>query len=111
MLRVGTVLIWQTNNSADVSIFFLVLFTPILLRQCPQTHQMNPKKTLSIFHSKCIFISAVPPMVWIQNQLVGSAIGQRIVLECQSEAFPKSINYWMKNDTIITLGESIAWWI
>lgn len=44
MLRVGTVLIWQTNNSADVSIFFLVLFTPILLRQCPQTHQMNPKK-------------------------------------------------------------------
>lgn len=44
-------------------------------------------------------------MVWIQNQLVGSAIGQRIVLECQSEAFPKSINYWMKNETIITLGE------
>jgi hypothetical protein len=48
--------------------------------------------------------SAVPPMVWIQNQLVGSAIGQRIVLECQSEAYPKSINYWMKNETIITLG-------
>lgn len=45
-------------------------------------------------------------MVWIQNQLVGSAIGQKITLECQSEAYPKSINYWMKNDTIITLGKA-----
>lgn len=45
-------------------------------------------------------------MVWIQNQLVGSAIGQKISLECQSEAYPKSINYWMKNETIITQGES-----
>lgn len=44
-------------------------------------------------------------MIWIQNQLVGAAIGQNITLECQSEAFPKSINYWMKNDTIIVPGE------
>ncbi|XP_067620610.1 uncharacterized protein DIP-theta isoform X1 [Eurosta solidaginis] len=46
-----------------------------------------------------------PPMIWIQNQLVGAAIGQNITLECQSEAYPKSINYWMKNDTIIVPGE------
>lgn len=46
-------------------------------------------------------------MVWIQNQLVGSAVGQKISLECQSEAYPKSINYWMKNDTIITQGKNI----
>lgn len=44
-------------------------------------------------------------MIWIQNQLVGAAIGQNITLECQSEAFPKSINYWMKNDTIIVPGK------
>jgi neurotrimin len=41
-------------------------------------------------------------MIWIQNQLVGAAIGQKITLECQSEAYPKSINYWMKNDSILT---------
>ncbi|XP_055387238.1 lachesin isoform X2 [Condylostylus longicornis] len=46
-----------------------------------------------------------PPMITIPNQLVGAAIGQTIILECQSEAFPKSINYWMKNDTIIVPGE------
>lgn len=47
----------------------------------------------------------VPPMLMIQNQLVGSAIGQKIMLECQSEAYPKSINYWMKNESIITKGK------
>ncbi|RZC10200.1 hypothetical protein BDFB_011981, partial [Asbolus verrucosus] len=37
---------------------------------------------------------SVPPMIWIQNQLVGAYEGQQITLECHSEAFPKSINYW-----------------
>lgn len=44
-------------------------------------------------------------MIWIQDQLVGAALGQRLTLECQSEAYPRSINYWMKNDTIITQGK------
>lgn len=44
-------------------------------------------------------------MIWIQNQLVGAAIGQKVTLECNSEAYPKSINYWMKNESIITPGE------
>lgn len=48
---------------------------------------------------------SVPPMIWIQNQLVGAAIGQKVTLECNSEAYPKSINYWMKNESIITPGE------
>lgn len=51
----------------------------------------------------------VPPMMMIQNQLVGAAIGQNVTLECTSEAFPKSINFWMrataKNDSIITSGK------
>ncbi|XP_073823365.1 dpr-interacting protein theta isoform X2 [Musca autumnalis] len=54
---------------------------------------------------RVMLIIHFPPMIWIQNQLVGAAIGQNITLECQSEAFPKSINYWMKNDTIIVPGE------
>lgn len=55
-----------------------------------------------------VFIS-VPPMMMIQNQLIGAAIGQNITLECTSEAFPKSINFWMrsssKNDSIISAGK------
>ncbi|XP_002021688.2 cell adhesion molecule 2 [Drosophila persimilis] len=54
---------------------------------------------------RVMLIVHFPPMIWIQNQLVGAALQQNITLECQSEAYPKSINYWMKNDTIIVPGE------
>ncbi|KAH1028471.1 hypothetical protein HUJ05_001826, partial [Dendroctonus ponderosae] len=40
----------------------------------------------------------VAPMIWIQNQLVGAVEGHQESLECHSEAFPKSINYWTKFD-------------
>ncbi|XP_059082236.1 neurotrimin-like isoform X2 [Tigriopus californicus] len=39
-----------------------------------------------------------PPMFWIPSQLEGAYVGQDITLECHSEAFPKSINYWIKED-------------
>ncbi|XP_025833287.1 lachesin-like [Agrilus planipennis] len=38
-----------------------------------------------------------PPMIWIQNQLIGAHEGQMVTLECHSEAYPKSINYWTKD--------------
>lgn len=44
-------------------------------------------------------------MISIQNQLVGAREGQQMTLECNSEAFPKSINYWTKeNNEIIKSG-------
>lgn len=33
-------------------------------------------------------------MIQIQNQLVGAMEGDDVILECDSEAYPKSINYW-----------------
>ncbi|XP_028044529.1 lachesin isoform X2 [Monomorium pharaonis] len=45
------------------------------------------------------------PMIWIPNQLVGAQEDQQITLECNSEAFPKSINYWTRDNVIITNGE------
>ena len=33
-------------------------------------------------------------MLSIPNQLEGAYIGQDVVLECHSEAYPDSINYW-----------------
>ncbi|KAE9528177.1 hypothetical protein AGLY_012599 [Aphis glycines] len=46
-------------------------------------------------------VSKLPPMIWIQNQLVGAQEGQSVTLECMSEAFPKSIDYWTKDKTTI----------
>lgn len=45
-------------------------------------------------------------MIWIQNQLVGAYEGQQMTLECNSEAYPKSINYWARDKgEIIAQGE------
>lgn len=52
-----------------------------------------------IFFS-CRFISiAVPPMVWIPQQLVGTPVGYNVTLECFIEAYPISLNYWSKDDS------------
>ncbi|OAD55980.1 Lachesin [Eufriesea mexicana] len=55
----------------------------------------------------CIASNGVPPtvispMISIQNQLVGAQEGQRMTLECNSEAFPESINYWTRENKEIT---------
>ncbi|KAE9533014.1 hypothetical protein AGLY_009442 [Aphis glycines] len=47
------------------------------------------------------------PMVWIQNQLVGAFVGDRLSIECHVEAFPKSINYWSsENGNLLTQGDN-----
>ncbi|KAL1508973.1 hypothetical protein ABEB36_003784 [Hypothenemus hampei] len=54
---------------------------------------------------RIMLIVHFPPMISIQNQLVGAMEGDQITLECNSEAFPKSINYWTKtHGHIITQG-------
>ena len=37
-------------------------------------------------------------MFWIPNQLEAAYKGQEVTIECHSEAFPKSINYWVRKD-------------
>ncbi|KAL1508987.1 hypothetical protein ABEB36_003797 [Hypothenemus hampei] len=39
-----------------------------------------------------------PPSVWIEFQLIGAYKGQKVTLECHSQAFPKSINYWTRDN-------------
>ncbi|XP_073992563.1 lachesin-like isoform X3 [Rhodnius prolixus] len=54
--------------------------------------------------SKRVFLRVqFPPMLSIANQLEGAYAGQDVTLECQTEAFPSSINYWTteKGDMIV----------
>ncbi|XP_032516062.2 lachesin-like isoform X2 [Danaus plexippus] len=48
-----------------------------------------------------------PPMLSIPNQLEGAYIGQDVTLECHTEAYPSSINYWTtdRGDMIISGGK------
>ena len=36
-------------------------------------------------------------MFWIPSQLEAVYLGQDVTIECHSEAFPKSINYWVNS--------------
>lgn len=38
-------------------------------------------------------------MIWIPNQLIGAPLGGEVTLDCNTEAFPMSINYWTKEDS------------
>ncbi|XP_022826320.1 lachesin-like isoform X1 [Spodoptera litura] len=51
-----------------------------------------------------------PPMLSIPNQLEGAYIGQDVTLECHTEAYPSSINYWTtdRGDMIISEMEIIG---
>jgi hypothetical protein len=41
--------------------------------------------------------AAVAPVVKVPNQLLGAPLGTDVQLECYVEAFPNTINYWIKN--------------
>lgn len=52
------------------------------------------------------FNDIVLSLITVSNQLVGAYEGQQIKLECHSEAYPKSINYWTKEKgDIVPQGE------
>ncbi|KFM62082.1 Lachesin, partial [Stegodyphus mimosarum] len=38
-----------------------------------------------------------PPVMWIPNQLVGAPLAKDVTLDCHTEAYPASINYWAKD--------------
>jgi len=43
-----------------------------------------------------IYVS-VPPHVHVPNQLLGTPLRTQVQLECVVEAYPNTINYWIKN--------------
>lgn len=47
----------------------------------------------------CVCGFSVSPMIWVPNQLVGAPSGTDVTIDCQTEAHPKSINYWSFRDS------------
>ncbi|ODN05030.1 Lachesin, partial [Orchesella cincta] len=46
------------------------------------------------------------PMIWVPNQLIGAPKGTNVTLECNTEAFPRAISYWVyDNMMILTTGK------
>ncbi|KAF6210795.1 hypothetical protein GE061_013906 [Apolygus lucorum] len=42
-----------------------------------------------------------PPMIWVPNQLVGAPPGTDVTIECNTEAYPKAISYWVYDGVMI----------
>lgn len=41
---------------------------------------------------------SVPPMIRIQNQMIGASISSKAMFDCYIEAFPPSVTYWERSD-------------
>ncbi|KAL1462697.1 hypothetical protein WDU94_014511 [Cyamophila willieti] len=40
-------------------------------------------------------------MIWVPNQLVGAPLSTDVTVDCQIEAHPRAISYWMFENSII----------
>lgn len=45
-------------------------------------------------------------MISIPNQLIGASIGEDATLDCNTEAYPMSINYWTKENSVMIVSNS-----
>lgn len=71
---------------------------------CLGENNREIREKLTIFYPR-FFVITVPPMLSIPNQLEAAYIGQDVTLECHTEAFPTSINYWKtKHGGVIVSG-------
>lgn len=43
-------------------------------------------------------LSAVPPTISVRHQSYFIGVGQKVTLECITESYPNSVNYWLHND-------------
>ena len=55
------------------------------------------------------FDNAVPPVLWIPNQLEGTIVGREVKLICQIEAYPIPIVYWTTEAGDILVGSKKSW--
>ncbi|CAD7086328.1 unnamed protein product [Hermetia illucens] len=95
--REGGELIELPDGGSTVNIEGSNLIIPRVKRQhmgaylCIASNGIPPSVSKRI-----ILIVHFPPMITVQNQLIGAVEGRDISLECQSEAYPRSINYWTR---------------
>jgi hypothetical protein len=47
-------------------------------------------------------LDAVNPVINVPNQLIWSTQGNNFTMECNVEAFPRSVNYWIRGDGMFT---------
>lgn len=54
-------------------------------------------KNITVCKLCFFFLFLVAPVIKVPNQLLGAPLNTDVMLECYVEAFPNTINYWVKN--------------
>lgn len=91
---------WPNFRSILISMFRYNLFIWIPYRILNQiktkihTYLSIAFDLMNLFEFLC---SLVHPVINVRNQLVGSPFEKDVTIECNVEASPKSINYWIKD--------------
>lgn len=47
-------------------------------------------------------------MIFVPNQLVGAPLGTNVTIDCQTEAYPRAMNYWFLGDEMILSNEKYS---
>ncbi|KFB41814.1 AGAP001048-PA-like protein [Anopheles sinensis] len=107
----GPVVTWRREDGTEI-----VLKDATGTKQLVTSYRGEVLKLTKISRSEmgsylCIASNGVPPsvskrislsihfhpVIQVPNQLVGAPLGTDVTIECQVEASPKSINYWVKD--------------
>ncbi|XP_037927563.1 neurotrimin [Teleopsis dalmanni] len=95
--RENGVLIELANGTEVLSVEGVDLMLPSVKRQHMGAYLCIASNGVPPTVSKRIsLVVHFPPVITVQNQLIGAVEGKGVTLECQSEAYPKSINYWTR---------------
>ena len=65
------------------------------------TNALSPSLSLGLSRSSYfVAISlAVPPSIWMPTSVLSVVPGKNVTLSCHIEAFPSSVNYWLREST------------
>lgn len=66
----------------------------VLIVNCKSKKKKANQKHTHTYDSIKTSAFAVPPAIWVRQDAVYAAFGQKVTLECITEAYPNSINYW-----------------
>ncbi|XP_076356581.1 lachesin-like isoform X2 [Tachypleus tridentatus] len=68
---------------------------------CIASNQVQPSVSKRILiHVK------FPPMIWTNEEVLGTSLGTSVTLECHLESYPPSVTYWMRDGDTLVISDS-----
>ncbi|XP_031337228.1 lachesin-like [Photinus pyralis] len=99
---------WRREGGEDLhlshGLLGLIAYGPVLSIHHANRQDMGPYLCIAFngvppsVSKRIMLIVNFPPTIQVDKQLLGTYDGFSVTIECHSEAYPKSINYWTKDN-------------